>query len=315
MIHRKKTCRFYFYMVGLLFERTTRLFLEGFAMRKGLLIFNRCSQGKWTSLIAVAFCALTLVTSKSVQAQVPDLYNPPVPDLPGYLEGFRDFIVPSDPSTYVRTYYDEYTQHWVYDVSGDWSIENVWMFKMDLGHTTVKVPIRDDGSYTAAEVYFWANTFGKVFGQLPAFMFENFDALYFVNAEIGALGNSAGGVIIGTQGLANSFQHGWIEEIMVHELAHAAIQASVLGHESVSSSGQTTNWWDYFAARDNDFVSNYAMTNNREDLAETFSVWLYSKFRPYRDYQGKLAEAAAKVPGRFFLLDDLNTRFGWNASW
>ena len=186
---------------------------------------------------------------------------------------------------------------------------------MDLGHTTFKIPIRDDGSYTPEEFYFWARTFGKILGQLPAFMFEGFDAFYFVDAGFGAKGSSYGGIIIGTQGLENSFQHGWIEEIMVHELAHATIQTPVLSHESVRSSGQTTNWWDYFAARDNDFVSNYAMTNNREDLAETFSVWLYSKFRPYRDYQGKLAEAAAKVPGRFFLLDDLNTRFGWNASW
>jgi hypothetical protein len=266
-------------------------------------------------IIAIAVVAISLLTSKNLQAEVPDLFDPPVPDNPDFYFGYREFITPNDRSTFVRAYFDEFTTYWHGNATNNgWEQQDVWMFQIDLGHTTIKAPFRNNGDYTSKEAYFLTNTFGKILGQMPAFMLKGLDAIYFYDLPGGFSAVPSGGINIRTQDLRARFQHGWVEEVLLHELAHAAMQAPVLGHESFYR-GQVTNWWDFFAARDNDYVSNYAMTNRFEDLAETFSVWVLSKFRPHRDFQNVAANAIAKVPGRVFLLEDLNTRFNWNASW
>jgi hypothetical protein len=290
------------------------LFPKGCTMRKDSLGPNAKFLSK---MIGIAVVAISLLTSQNLQAQVPDLFNPPVPDIPGFDDGLRNFITPSDSSTFVRSYYDEFTTYWHSNDSGQWEQQDVWMFQIDLGHTTIKAPIRANGEYTAQEVYFWLNTFGKILGQLPRFMLSELDAIYFLRDGGGLIANPSGGVMVRTEyldGLRARFQHGWIEELMVHELAHASLQLDVLGHESIYQ-GQLTNWWDYFAALDNDFVTDYAMTNRAEDFADTFTLWLFNKFRSYRDVQGSAANRIAKVPYRVLLLEDLNTRFNWNASW
>ena len=249
----------------------------------------------------------------NLQAQVPDLFNPPVPDPIYHWDGYRDFITPNDASTFVNAYYDEYTTYWHTNDDNKWEMEDVWMFQMDLGHTTIKAPFRDTGEYTAAEAFFWTNTFGKILGQMPAFMLQDLDAIYF-HDEPGGFSAQSGAIGINTHDLRAYFQHEYVEEVMLHELAHASIQREVLAHESVYR-GQMTNWWDHFAALDGDYVGEYAKTNRFEDLASSVPVWLFNKFRPDRDYKNAAAFAAAKIPYRIYLLEDLNTRFNWNASW
>ena len=270
-----------------------------------------------SKITGIAVVAMSLLTSSNLQAQVPDLYHPPVSDVSGFDGGLRNFIQSTDSSTFVRSYFDEFTTYWHSNENGQWEQQEVWMFQIDLGHTTIKAPIRNNGEYTSQEAYFWMNTFGKVLGQLPRFMLRELDAIYFLNQGGGLIANPSGGLMVRTGDLVALrayFQHGWIEELLLHELSHASLQLDVLGHQSAYQ-GQLTNWWDHFAALDNDFVTSYAMTSRAEDFADTLTLWLFNKFRPYRDFQNSASDRIARVPYRVLLLEDLNTRFNWNASW
>jgi hypothetical protein len=152
-----------------------------------------------SKMIGIAVIVVSLLTSKNLQAQVPDLYNPPVPDLTHWDATLRNFVNSNDSSTFVRAYFDEFTTYWHINQNGGFQQQEVWMFQIDLGHTTIKAPIRNNGEYTSQEAYFWMNTFGKVLGQMPAFMFRELDAIYFIDELGGINANQSGGVIVRTQ--------------------------------------------------------------------------------------------------------------------
>ena len=64
-------------------------------------------------------------------------------------------------------------------------------------------------------------------------------------------------------------RNGFIEEILVHEAAHAALDE---GHADASG-------WRLAQAADPTFVSTYAMEHpDREDIAETFPVWMTLRY-------------------------------------
>ena len=64
-------------------------------------------------------------------------------------------------------------------------------------------------------------------------------------------------------------RNGFIEEILVHEAAHAA-----LDEEHADASG-----WRLAQAADLTFVSTYAMEHpDREDIAETFPAWMAIRY-------------------------------------
>lgn len=181
----------------------------------------------------------------------------------------------------------------MYDRRPDRRVElDAWLFRASFrggGVTEIQVNPEFD-SLTAATL---AEDYAVAMGRMPRVLSLGVDTLVVHDGRY-PWGGARGTVIIhALQGLEYAAL-GIVEETLVHEAVHAALDRD---HRDAPG------WLDAQAS-DPTFISTYARDNpTREDLAETFPMWIAYRFRRDRMPEAVLELIGAAIPGRIQYLD------------
>ena len=107
----------------------------------------------------------------------------------------------------------------------------------------------------------------------------------------------AGSVLIHTGEADQLEAQGFLEEVFIHEATHTTLDA-----RHASSSG-----WIQAQGNDMNFISTYARDHPmREDLAESFPMWMALRYREGRISSRLAATIRTRMPHRIAYLDDQN---------
>jgi hypothetical protein len=141
-----------------------------------------------------------------------------------------------------------------------------------------------------AEKYAW------LIGQLPTALRLDVDTVW-IHMGLHSFGGGNNNILIHTDQADQYATDGFIEEALIHEGAHTSLDPY-----HAASPG-----WLMAQAADADFISTYAMDNpTREDVAETFLVWLALRQRADRITPALSAAIEATVPNRLAYFDALS---------
>ncbi len=140
-------------------------------------------------------------------------------------------------------------------------------------------------------------------GRLPAVLRKG-THFVVVHAEKGTprggqivIAPNLGSILIHVDTFKNAIDNGRIEELLIHETTHAAIDAKLNG----------TSGWLHSQRTDNSFISDYAYRNpTREDLAETMIAYLGQKFFQESLGSSNFNRIREVIPNRIAYLDGLN---------
>ena len=148
------------------------------------------------------------------------------------------------------------------------------------------------GSVDAARIE--ANRYVRIIGQMPWTSRRNVRSFAVHQGDLDYGGNRNGTLLIHAGRTATYETRGVLEEILIHEAAHASLDER---HESAPG-------WLSAQNADGEFISTYAKDNpTREDVAETYLLYL-----AVRDTSGRISEAlktqiASVIPNRIAYFD------------
>jgi hypothetical protein len=138
--------------------------------------------------------------------------------------------------------------------------------------------------------------YAGVIGRLPTSLRRDVETSW-IHKGVNPFGGGNRNLLIHTGQGENYIASGILEETFVHEAAHTSLDA-----RHANSSG-----WRAAQSADPEFISTYARDNqNREDIAESFLVFLAVRYREERisnSLQKKITDA---IPNRIAYFDELS---------
>ena len=147
---------------------------------------------------------------------------------------------------------------------------------------------------TEAEARAQAEQYGRSIGQLPSVLRSELEELWIHKGrELWGSVNKA--LYVHTDMAANYEAAGILEETLLHEAVHVSLDES---HEN-------TDEWRAAQISDDNFISTYAKNNaTTEDLAESFLMWMASRYRTDTLSADNQQRIALAIPGRLSYLDN-----------
>lgn len=135
--------------------------------------------------------------------------------------------------------------------------------------------------------------YATVIGRLPTILRTDMQALWIHKGrELFGGGNNS--ILIHTEQTVEYERAGILEETLVHEATHTSLDSRHAG---------AAGWIDA-QQRDADFISTYARENpTREDLAESFLMWLALRHRPGTITRQLADTIEGRMPNRLRYLD------------
>jgi hypothetical protein len=136
-----------------------------------------------------------------------------------------------------------------------------------------------------------------VIGRLPRALRRDVQTVWIHRGDE-AFGGGNNNLLIHTGSIAQGYiADGILEETLVHEASHSSLDAA-----NATSAG-----WRAAQAADGEFISTYARDNpDREDIAESFLVWLAVRFAR-ADINNSYANTVRNtIPNRLRYFDSLN---------
>ncbi len=255
----------------------------------------------FSSLKLLVSAGFLLLASLSTLAQGnPFLYQ----NGTGWVSDFYDVIVPGDPSAFqtIQQGSDRSVLMWDRDANnnaGAWINPLSYVYALTYDDSIVsEIRIRKvDFSQTEADEL--AQTYGQLMGQLPAFLRAGVDSINILASDALFGGNNWLHSIEITIGATSELylQTGNMEEILLHEATHAALDQLYTDNS------------DWATAQDQDprYVSRYAADNpNREDIAETIVPYLGIRYQNARIEQSTQQSLNSSISHRMALLDSLD---------
>ena len=216
--------------------------------------------------------------------------------IPGTLFVNPDIVTASDPTTFRAVSYAGRGDRVMFDrrLNG-FMTYNAFLF--DAVFTdgfTLEIQVNpefqtSDAARQAAEKYGW------LIGQLPRALRQPDFQTVWIHKGVQLFGGGNNNVLIHT-GQADLYEaDGILEEALIHEGAHTSLDS-----RHASSSG-----WIQAQENDMDFISTYARDHpTREDLAESFPMWIALRYRADRISPHLAATIRARMPHRLAYLDD-----------
>jgi len=210
-----------------------------------------------------------------------------------------DVITSDDPSSYVGSTDAGRGDRVVFDRrTGRWSTMYGYLFELSFsdGLITTAVVNPEFGSVEAAREQ--AEKYGWFVGQLPTGLRVDVDELWIHrgNQPWGGRYNS---ILIHTE--TNFETIGVIEEILVHEAAHTSLDSRLIG---------STEWLNA-QSLDARFITTYAADHpEREDVAESYLMYLAVRYKRARIDDAMYATIAATMPNRIAAFDALGLEMG-----
>ena len=217
-----------------------------------------------------------------------------------------NIITKKDPTTFqnlifveekLMDFFDGRLESSLVTTAGDSTVNitNYFIFKatFEKGH---KVTIAVNAEFkTKGKAEKKALKYIKIVGQLPTFLREGVDFIVIHKGNENWTGG-AGKIYIHT----GQRQKKFIEEIMVHEAGHAALDWYGAG---------TVNRAEWATAQlaDKKFISEYAENNmHREDVAETIIWWIAVRCKQDRVSKKNYKKVLEAIPNRLKYFDEQN---------
>ena len=158
--------------------------------------------------------------------------------------------------------------------------------------------------------------YAKMIGRMPHVLVQRLDAVvFFEDQSCKGYGDSVYRIMSACPLTLRKWKvMSYIEEFLLHELVHTSLDKPGSGvykalNPSISKNNKKTkklNWGDWRKAvkEDKEFISDYAKSNYREDLAESFPMWLALRYNRVDDVEK--AKILKTIPNRIKYFDDQN---------
>ena len=206
-----------------------------------------------------------------------------------------DIIMSSDPTTFQTVSYTGQALRTMFDRRvNDWINVNAYLFSVTFDDgRTVEIQVNPEfGNSSAAMVE--AQKYGEVIGRLPSILRTDV-ATVWIHKGTEPFGGGNNNLLIHT-GQADLYTaDGILEETFVHEAAHTSLDAAHAGAAG----------WLAAQTADGEFISTYARDfPDREDIAESFLVYLAVRYRSDRISQSLENTILQTIPNRINYFDN-----------
>ena len=162
----------------------------------------------------------------------------------------------------------------------------------DAPEIEVRVNSNDFSTSVAAP---YAASYSEMVGRLPMSLRADLETMTIHGGGALPFGGSENGILIHVDVETSSVD--FLEEILVHEAAHAIYSAT---HDVAPA-------WQAVQAADPTFISEYAREHpNREDVAETLLMWYALRYRSNRLDSATIAATETAIPNRLAYFDALS---------
>ena len=156
-----------------------------------------------------------------------------------------------------------------------------------------EIEVQVNPEFPASKARKLASNYAKVIGRLPKCLRVDVDTVW-IHAGVQPFGGGNRNLLIHTGQSALYEKDGIIEETLVHEASHTSLDAY-----HAASKG-----WLAAQKSDPEFISTYARDNpTREDVAETFLLWLALRYREERIDPEDAATIRKSIPARLKYFD------------
>jgi len=239
----------------------------------------------------------TVEVMSGVQASTQQLaitVNGPPPPFSGTIFIDPDIITSSDPTTFQSLVAAGQGSRTMFDRRvNDWITVDAYLFNASFDDgLTAEIQVNPEfGSSDAALAE--AEKYAEVIGRLPTALRNDVETVW-IHRGIEPFGGGNNNLLIHI-GQADLYAaDGILEETLVHEAAHTSLDAA---HASAPA-------WLAAQSADGTFISTYARDfPNREDIAESFLLYLAFRHRSARISQSLANTILATMPHRIAYLD------------
>ena len=205
-----------------------------------------------------------------------------------------NIIISSDKTSFLSLSYEGEGVREMFDRRVDrFSTVDVFLFNAmyDDGRI-IEVQVNSEfGSENNAEIE--ANRYSEEIGRLPGALRKDVETVW-IHKGVELFGGGNNNILIHTGQAALYTNDGTLEETLVHEASHSSLDAT---HASAPG-------WLSAQTADNRFISTYARDNpTREDIAETFLVYLAIRYRSDRIPTALELKIWETVPNRIDYFD------------
>ena len=243
------------------------------------------------------FSLLLLLIIGCGQKDTPEITKPanPSPPYSGTIFIDPDIITAADPNTFEAIEYTGQGSRTLFDRRvNDWVTVDAFLFQVTFNDgLTTEVQVNPEFE-TEVLASLAATKYAEAIGQLPKILRTDVDAVW-IHQGTEPFGGGNNSILIHT-GQALIYQNdGILEETLVHEAAHTSLDAV-----HASSSG-----WLASQQADGNFISTYARDNpGREDIAESFLLYLAVRFKAKRISETDLNTILTTIPNRISYFDN-----------
>ena len=176
----------------------------------------------------------------------------------------------------------------------DWITLNAYLFNASFNDgLSAEIQVNPEfGSVASALAE--AQKYGEVIGRLPRVLPVDVQSVW-IHKGVEPFGGGNNNLLIHTDQGDLYAADNILEETFVHEASHTSLDA-----DHASSAG-----WLAAQTADDEFISTYASDNpDREDIAESFLLYLAVRFRSDRITQSLKDSIEAAIPNRIAYFDD-----------
>lgn len=219
----------------------------------------------------------------------------------GTIFASSSIITSASPTAFLSTTYGGIDSRYMFDRRvNDWVYKPVYIFNTSFADglaSEVNVNM-EFGSVAAALNE--ASHYSTIIGQLPTVLRNRVKSIW-INDGVQPFGGGNDSLLIHTGQGALYERDGIIEETFVHEATHTSLDPAL---------AQSAGW---LAAQKADpkYISPYAeQFPDREDLAESFLMWMAVRFRPDSLSAERRAAIESGIPNRLTFLDRQNFDLG-----
>lgn len=204
-----------------------------------------------------------------------------------------DIITRDDPTTYLSVTEKGRGERRMFDRrTNSFQTVNARLFSAQFSDSRA-VEVQVNPEFPANKAHKLAVRYAKVIGRLPKCLRADLDTVW-IHAGEQPFGGGNRNLLIHTGQSALYEKDGILEETLLHEACHTSLDDD---HAAAQS------WIDAQKA-DPEFISTYARDNpTREDVAETFLLWLAVRHRAERIGAEDLRKIHKSVPARLRYFD------------
>ncbi len=249
------------------------------------------------SRIIFLICLNLLIISCKSEGQDFDSMTFDDPPFQGTIFLDPDIITEADLSTFLNLSYTGQAARTMFDRRvDDWIGDTPYLFQANYDdNLSIEIQVNsefDDASLAEKE----ALKYAQVIGKLPTSLRQDVQTVW-IHQGTELFGGGNNNLLIHTGQTSLYEQDGILEETLVHEASHTSLDAA---HAQAAG-------WIAAQEADGNFISTYAQDNPyREDVAETFLLYLALKYRSDRISESLKTTIMETIPNRLAYFDNLS---------